>query len=268
MRVGYLQVYEEVDWVGYQIDQAMKLCDKLLITEGSQYSHTTYKGISERSADGTLDIISDKIKEYPKRVGCIGTIREYKDFRHNQCANFNRALSVCNINDYFIKLDADEFLFDNHIENLNTLMKESKVDVLGSYGTCFAFGFKWKFAPKGDELWGKKHIFKVTPELFFIPTCSAQNVGPVEFVDKESFDVCHYTWVRPRERVRLQIGTSGFYPDMLEWFDSNWDTLELKDGKQYDYYNDYFTLKRYDGKHPETLDEHPWLNVEDVRIYD
>ena len=262
MRIGYLQVYNEVDWVGYQIDQAMKLCDGLFIIEGAQFS--IHKYISERSTDGTLDIISDKIKEYPKRIGVKDTIRKHKGYRVNQCANFNRILGFCSFGDYFIALDADEFYFDSHIKNLNILMKENKADVLGSYGSCFAFGFNWRLISNENKIWGKEHIFKRNPKLYFTPTHNPQNVCPIKVVDKKSFDACHYMWVKPKERMRIRFKTCG-KPKALTWFNNNWDTLKLEDSTRYDYFNGYFILKRYDGKHPETLDGHPWLNVEDVR---
>ena len=78
MKLGFLQVYNEVNWVEYAIDQAMLMCDKLLITEGSQF--TSFPDIPERSDDGTLDIISDKSKQYGKRITCLNTTRKHKNY--------------------------------------------------------------------------------------------------------------------------------------------------------------------------------------------
>ena len=37
MKFGIAHVYNEKDWIGYTIDQAMKICDKLLIVEGARF---------------------------------------------------------------------------------------------------------------------------------------------------------------------------------------------------------------------------------------
>ena len=66
MRIAMLQLFNEKYWAGYAIDQAMKVCDKLLIVEGSNYS--TFADVPEHSDDGTLDIISDKMKAYPNQI--------------------------------------------------------------------------------------------------------------------------------------------------------------------------------------------------------
>lgn len=263
MRFGYLQIYNEIDWAECQIDQAMALCDKLLITEGSQF--VAFPDIPERSTDGTLDVIHDKMKEYPNRITLNYTIREHPNYRRNQCGNFNRALTHCEVGDYFISLDADEFYFNEHIERLNELMREGKADVLGSYGYDFAFGFKWKFLKSGAEINGKKHILKKTPKLFFIPTHKAKNVGPVEIINTNYVGRHHYVWLKSKDRMKIRMRTSGFYGEMVEWFNKNWDSIELKDGKRYEYYGGKFTLKRYDGNHPEILNDHTWKDVEDVR---
>lgn len=263
MRFGYLQVYDEVNWVEYQIDMAMLLCDELLITEGSQF--VAFPDIPERSTDGTLDVISDKIKEYPGRIVCNGTIRASKNYRKNQCDNFNRALGFCDVGDYFIALDTDEFYFNEHIDSLNELMKEGKGDVLGSYGYSFAFGFKWRFIQNNVNIDGRRHILKKTANLIFVPTHRPKNFGPVEIIDKKHIGMFHYKWVKPTKRMLIRHKTSGFHPNMLKWFEENWNKIELKNNDISTFYGGTFMLEKYNGKHPEILYKHPWKNINDVR---
>lgn len=263
MRFGYLQIYNEVNWARYQIDMAMSLCDKLLITEGSQF--VSFPDISERSTDGTLDIINDKVKEYKGRIKCNNTIRASNNYRQNQCDNFNRALNFCNIGDYFVEMDADEFYFDEHINILNELMKEGKVDVIGSYGYDFAFGFKWKFLKRGTEITGRKHILKKTPNLFFVPTHNPKNFGPIEVSDVNYVGRHHYPWVKPNDRMEIRMRTSNFHRGMLDWFNINWDSIKLEDNKSYDYFGGKFILERYEGNHPEILNGHSWKDINDIR---
>jgi len=266
MKLGHLQIYNEIDWASNCIDQAMRLCDKLIITEGSQFA--SFSDIPERSTDGTLDVINDKISEYPGRIQLLNTFRKFNNYRKNQCANFNRAITFCSIGDYFISLDSDEFYFDDHIDRLNLIMKENTADVIGSYGYTFAFGFKWRLINKKLPMTGKKHILKKTKDMYFIPTHKPKNIGSVEILNKEFLGRFHYKWVKPTDRMRIRHRTSGFYKGMLKWFDNNWDNIKLVDGKTYDYYGGSFSLKRYDGKHPEILKEHKWVDVEDVRKCD
>ncbi len=142
MKLGFIQVYNEANWIGYAVDQAMKLCDKVLIVEGSQFAD--FSDIPERSDDGTLDIVADKKKQYPKRIEDIKTIREHSKYRFNQCANFNRGLTFCDIGDYFILLDADDFYLDEWISEVNELMKENKISLIKVLSYDFAFSFKWR----------------------------------------------------------------------------------------------------------------------------
>jgi len=257
MRLGYLMAYNEANWIGPATDQAMMLCDKLLIVEGSQFA--TFPDISERSDDGTLDVISDKEKQYPGKIKIIKTIRENRNYRKNQCANFNLALSHCDVGDYFIILASDEFYLDNTIEEMNRLMDEGKMDCLELKMMKFIFGFKWAFG-----LDDSMRIFKKTPSVQFFPTCRADGLGPVAEMLK-GISVHHYTWVKPRERLRLRMRTSGMYKGMVEWFNANWDVMEPEDGKSFDYVGKSYVFKRYDGEHPSILSNHPWRDIEDIR---
>jgi len=262
MKFGYLQVYNEVDWIGYQIDMALRFCDKLLIIEGSQF--TTYKEISERSNDGTLDIISDKMKQY-NNIIIEKTIRKHSNYRLNQCDNFNKALEYCNIGDYFISLDCDEFYFDKHIKNINDIMNKNKADIIGSYGLTFGFGMNWQLFYNNQIIDGKKHIIKKTKSLYFIPTHKPRNCGNIEILNKDYIGRHHYKWCHSTKRLRDRHITSGFFPNMLQWFDENWSSIQLNNST-HKYYGGEFTLKEYKGNHPECLNDHHWINLNDIRL--
>jgi len=257
MKLGFMQLYNEFDWASYTIDQAMLLCDKLIITEGSHFS--MYPNISERSDDGTLDIIADKIKAYPGSIKLINTIRIHNKWQANHCANYNRALNLCDIGDYFLRFDADEFYFEELIEMANDLMNEGKADCLITNERDFVFGFKWVFNVNERSI-----FFKRTPELHFVPSCKPLGYGPNTIKDK-SINAHHYTFVKSRERIRMRMMTSGFYKGMLEWFDANWDAVELGDGKPFDFVSEKYIFERYEGTHPAILDGHPWRHIEDTR---
>jgi len=257
MRLGLLPLFNEFKWASFAIDQGMMLCDRLLITEGSQF--VAFPDIPERSDDGTLDIINDKQKQYPNKIEIIDTIREHRNYRINQCANYNRSLNYCEIGDYVISLPADTFYSNSVIDKMNRLMGDEKIDCLSVSLLMFAFGFKWTF---GEQPF--KVIFKKNSTLHFRPTCTPKGFGMAEVI-LDDISGHHYCWVKPRERMRVRMRTSGMYPNMLNWFDKNWDEFKLENGKDYPGYNGNFTLCRYEGNHPSILDNHPWRNVEDIR---
>ena len=263
MKFGFLQVYNEKEWIGPQIDQIMMLCDNLLITEGSNYPK--FPNVSERSTDGTLDFIHDKMREYPSRISLNTSIRKHSIWNQNKCDNFNRALTFCKDGDYFMKQDADEFYTNEHIARLNEQMKEHKADVINSWGYCFAFGFKWRRIRNEVQLEGKDHILKKNPALYFVPTHMPRKMGPIVIQNKDEdyLGRFHYSWVRTTSRKRIQHLCED--PKMLKWFDTYWGKIQLINGKRYNYYRGHFVLERYEGRHPEILDDHPWRNVEDVR---
>lgn len=260
MRLGFMQVYNEAHWVGFAIEQAMRLCDKLLVIEGSQF--TSFPDISERSDDGTLDIISDKVKEYADRLILINTVRSHKNYRRNQCANFNRGLEFCNKGDYFLILDADDFFADEWIEEANALMQEDKTDLIYVNSRNFSFGFNWvvDFGSSSPRL----VVLKKTKQLHFVPTHKPKGKGDRVYLPIAIYRY-HYMWVKPRERMLIRMRTSNYYAGMVEWFERVWCRMKLEDGKIYQSYNGSFTLHRYDGSHPPVLDGHPWRDVKDIR---
>lgn len=261
MKLGFLQVYNEVSWVGFAIDQAMTFCDELLICEGSQF--VAFPDIPERSNDGTLDIIADKKKQYSGKIKVMDTVRVYDNYRRNQCTNFNIALNHCKVGDYFIQLDADLYFMDDCISWINNLMAQEAFDVLLLKRQLFTYSFYWEMILGKDGF--DPFIYRKTPKFLFIPTHRGRNRGE-KVIKSDKHIMFHYTWVKPRSRVEVRLRTSGRYIEMEKWFNQSWDNLELIDGKVYKCWaNMALTLKRYDGEHPEILDNHPWRHIEDVR---
>lgn len=260
MKLGFMQVYNEMNWVKFAIEQAMCLCDKLLIVEGSQF--VAFPHIPERSNDGTLDIINDKAKEHQGRILLTNTSRRYKNYRQNQCANFNHGLEYCDRGDYFIQLDADEFFLDEWIAEANELMREGKADLIKAVNYEFAISFKWRVERERQRV--KPIIIKKTEKLYFFPTHKPINPGE-NVIIIPGIGCHHYDWVKPSERMLIRMRTSGMYSGMVEWFKKVWQKIEPEDGKKYSSYAGHFTLRQYEGHHPAMLDNHPWRHVKDVR---
>lgn len=261
MKFGFIQVYNEVNWIGYAIDQATRLCDRILIVEGAQYAN--FPDIPEHSDDGTLDIISDKMREYPKILNALKTNRGHGNYRLNQCDNFNRALGLCRRDDYFIILDADEFHSDGWINEANAMMSEGKVDVIKVVYNVFAFSFNWIIDFEDTD--GSSIVLKNVPGFRFAPTSKRVNTGKkVEVIDGKDANF-HYSWLKPRARTLTRMRTSKRFPNMVSWFVNDWHKIKLVEGVTYSSYNKSFTLHRYGGDHPSVLDDHPWRHVEDIR---
>ena len=263
MRVGFLQVYNEVDWIGEAIDQAMSLCDKLIIVEGSQFKK--FRTIPTRSYDGTLQKISQKTEEYHGSIEVYDTIRKYDNYRKNQAANFNKALKMCKIGDYFLPFDADEFYFKNFNDKINELIEEGTTDYYYASGINLAFSFQWQIIFNGAPLSYSNIFFKKNKKLKFIPTHKPINHGSIKIEDNSGKCFIHYKWVKRTERMEMRFKTSGFYSQMFDWFKNYWDKIDLKDGNTYNFFEGNFSLKRYNGSHPQLLNSHPWYNLEDVR---
>lgn len=261
MKIGFLQVYNEIDWISPQIDQDLKLCDKLIIIEGSQFK--SFNKIPERSTDGTLDIISDKMKAH-RNIVLLQSNRSHADYRVNQAANFNKALEYCKIGDYFLPFDADEFLLDSYFETINSSMAEGRIDYLMLRGINFAFSMKWNIAYNGESTLTSQTYFKKNKGLNFLPTHTPNGFVGERYIDHH-IGFLHFKWVKPKERFLIRHQTSGRYGGMEKWAKTNWDKIELKEGMRYDFYNGYFELSKYHGEYPKLLKDHRWINVEDIR---
>ena len=257
MKLGFTQVYNDANWIGYAVEQAMKVCDKLLIVEGSSFM--CFDDLPARSDDGTLDIISDKMKAYPKRIEVWLDGSDTGSHRGNQCANHQAALERCKTGDYLIPFDTDEFYLDSFIEDMNEAMREGDLDRMDWTGLQFAFGFKWTFARQV-----KKALLKKIPGAYFTPLHKPQRFGTHNMIVK-SISCLHYCWVKTRDRM-LRRARIGIYDGMREWFASNYDDIELaEDAKVHYVKNQIFILKEYNGQHPSVLDNHPWRHMEDIR---
>jgi len=234
MKLGFAQVYNEKDWFGYTIDQTMKICDKLLIVEGTRF--LCFDNLPARSDDGTLDIISDKMREYPNRIelwldGC-----DKGNFRKNTCANIHVALDRCRTGDYLIFCSSDEFYTDSFIDDMNEAMREGELDYMNWTGLQFAFGFKWVFAEQV-----KGAFLKKIPGAHFAPLHQPRGFGS-RYVTIKRISCLHYCWVKTRDRM-LRRAKIGIYKGMLEWFASNYDSIELIEGAKIRYVNgDILTL--------------------------
>lgn len=264
MKIGFMMVYNEVDWVGYAIDQAVQICDRLIICEGAQF--TSHQHISERSIDGTLDIISDKIKQYTNFIELVNTVRTHSNYRNNQCDNFNNALNKCKEGDYFLPLDVDVFYTDVFISELNTTLSYGSVDVVKVNGNNFAFSFNWKRCNSDGsfEVFNHEAAYKKISGAHFVPTHQPRNFGNSILIFPDT--IFHYTWVKPYDRMRVRMETSNFTTGMLKWFDDNWNRVKLIEGRpQLSHLGNMFSLKKYLGTHPSVLKDHPWLNVNDIR---
>lgn len=267
-RVGFLQIFNEVEWVDHAIDQAKKLCDRLIICEGSQF--TNFPNIPERSDDGTIEHIHEAINAYDGFIELVDTVRTSSNYRNNQCVNFNRALKTCKPGDLFFPLDADEFYTDQFIEDLKPIVANhhDMINRLTVNGKMFAFGFPWEIRfSKGDV---RKDVFyRVEKGLHFTPTHNPKGWTSVMDRDLVFSGVYfhHYTWVKPAERMRWRFQTSGMYPNMPKWFNDNWSQLDATDGNVFNTYKPGITaeLKFYRGNHPSLLDSHVWRHVSDVR---
>jgi len=267
-KIGYIQAYNEADFIGYQIDNALKFCDLIYICEGSQFA--AYPEIPERSNDWTMDIILDKIKEHPNRIRLYHTVRKHKNYRKNQCCNWNIALEYCKDNFlkqyknvYFVGLDADEIWFDLAIKKMVDIMDNDQPDLIKFFGKEFAFSFDWQLIIHNNPK-KRAFIFKVNPDMYFKPTHNAKNVGKNHIILNEDTYFHHYKWVKPVERMSIRHKTSGFVPGMMRWFKDHWENIPLEN-KTHNFYLGKFSLKKFEGKHPEVLDNHPLRNIKDIR---
>lgn len=258
MKLAFIQAYNEADWIAAAIDQAMIMCDRLVIAEGAQW--VKRPDIPERSDDGTLDIIADKRLEYRGCIRVINTVRKYQDYRKNQCANFNLALTHCQLGDYFIPFDCDEFFLDNWMKQIQELMKYG-VDVIRARALNFAFGFDWliDFGASRERF----VVFRKVKGLRFKPSHRPFGCGTNEG-KIPGIGFHHYAWLKRWERLLIRI-ENGRRPHMTEWLKKNWEKIVLEEGTIYEHGTDRFGLKRFHGDHPELLENHPWRYIEDIR---
>lgn len=260
-KVGFICVYNDIDYIEQTILSVKDWVDELIIVEGA-FEITMKCGMPPRSNDGTLDIINkyvDNQKIFLKQVN----LREHKD--HYQVGlDFAKERNA----DWAILIDSDEIWIDTtkRIANfsMSKALREGNVYEFRIDEYCFINDF-WTWYPGQYP-----RIFRVTPQAKFIADNEVEWPDHNKHADRGRaenhiqnlslvFKNYHYGYVRTKNRWKLKQ-----------------DYMKVKDGNPI---NDQYTLEdnsykipsdipifKFIGQHPEIMQKHPFMLMSSKEI--
>jgi len=254
---GFICVYEDVDYLEQTILSCKDHLDKLIIVEGAfqctLYTNGKRNNRTERSSDGTLDIIN-KYVDNKKIFVKYANLQEHK-FHYQIGLDFCKEQKM----DWGMLIDSDEIYTPNSFALLKS--KLSKADKLGIFeyrinAYCFINDFQHYY--KGQY----PRVFKVTPEAKFVfdnevawpDHGKMQDCGKInDYIHllSETPSFYHYGYVRRKKRFDLKV-------ECL--FEKDHNPIQ----HQYKLINDKYvipesiTIYNYTGKHPTIMQKHKY----------
>jgi len=243
-----MALYNEVEYVRYAIESVIKHVDRFIVIEGA-FAETVATGGSERSDDGTINILNQLKEKYRDKLIRICPEKPLQQLQHRNL--IFRALSGLGYDDCWMWLvDGDEVYTDDQVQNLKRVLDETQFDCVKIKSLTFinnfvdyaniAFprlyrirpGYQYRFSAPNDLMQ------QVPPTRGFMPQRMENREDEVYFY--------HYSYVKDparflqKKREREKLGGS------FKWF--------LEDG-QVTCPN--YHPKKFTGIHPEIMKGHP-----------
>lgn len=259
-------VYNGEEYIKYSIMSIYHLLYEIIIVEGSvdMYSDTYH------STDKTNEIIEElKSIDYAKKIKYIKFNTFWKDKieMQNNIAKFITG-------DFYLKLDFDEIWKpETLIDAINLFLKDENLTVLKMPFYHFWTNFNTiakdeggKWSTKHPRIWRWSKDFKHVGSFnYFVNIKTAKKVAAPFYKEVEySGDrIYHFGYARKLDAVNNKIA---YYKNrkiekVANNTYQNWKMGELTQPTQ----NSISGAEEFKGKLPLILNEHPYLNIKDIR---
>ncbi len=274
---GICSIWNDEVWAPYCLKQASEFCDVVFVVEGG---HSTQ--FPERSEDGTRDIV----KRFAEEAGNVHMLqlpfsRDENDvtsqrYDHYQCAVWNYLLQQVRkeTDAHWVRAwDSDMYFFDEDLNRLRDFMECTQAPSLRFQERRFCYNFRYAT----EDVTG--YFYRVADGSYFTP------ISKLHFADRQLYGdyamvvpdvVCHhYSGVRTCKRMEQRFllsaekGTPGARENFRLWNTLTWESDDEavdKIGDVEDRIIGGKDAKVYSGPHPEVLSDHPWMDVDDVRL--
>jgi hypothetical protein len=127
--VGYMAVYNEIDYVEYAIRSVIDHVDKLIIIEGA-FKETVDTGSTLSSDDGTFEVLKKLEKEYWEKI-CLAYVNNVPQLVHrNHVFDVMKLLGLAHEDRWLWLIDGDEVYKTEDILALKAILKQTNADVV------------------------------------------------------------------------------------------------------------------------------------------
>ncbi|MHA1491063.1 MAG: class I SAM-dependent methyltransferase [Promethearchaeota archaeon] len=274
--IGLLTAWASEDWIGFSIKQALELVDELIISIGPHNKY--FKEIEDK----TLEISKQYFNH--NKVKVVKTVcNSFNNPDQNKCATLNRMLKESEnieIGNIIWILDVDEFYSDKAIKEIKSFLNSNyNYDQIRFLSFYFCINFKYYF--KSYLI----RIFKINSKnIYFTPTQKFHPKPKKTITLLENDPLFHYSLLTG-EQLRGIYWLSMDKFKRLIWYMKIYKNYDPKNEKYWMIKNQELTgnyrfwfqsnaiektgkgLFKYDGTHPELIENSFLKNISDFRKY-
>ena len=252
----------------YSLQQALSFCDEVWVIDGCHFYKYPW-----HSTDGTYEYLKNYKHEKLKFVDIERVVDKYEKVQCLLRTKTPRMSSLWKPGNWVFQLDDDLFFFEKDLVKIREAMQNSKYPALEFNMRYFIYNFRLNFFQKSLDLcykivndFEKKFVMKGVG----YPRCRSGAKYRTDYL--KDIIVHHYTYMKipermsPRWEMSIEKGTKSSRGRFKRWMDIDLNkTNSAQLEKELNKIRSGGGLNIYTGKHPEVLDNHPWVNVDDIR---
>jgi glycosyltransferase involved in cell wall biosynthesis len=263
-------VYNGSDYIEQVIRSIYEVVNQVIIVDGAVKG---YGAVKPYSTDGTIE----KIKKLKNEIDILDKIElvENGEKFYKDKIDMQNEIAKRVTGEYYVKMDADEIWKKETLLDAITYMKVNNVDVLRMPFYHFWLSFKniavdsnGKWSTKHPRIWKWNEKFSHKNSFNYFQDKNGAKVSAPNYNEQEfnGDKIYHFGYVRKLEILKQKLeyyrtrGIEKYFTDTV----TKWK--ELNDPTQPTQKSDS-CAKKFTGVLPDVLNEHQYLNVNDIREY-
>jgi hypothetical protein len=248
--VGYMAVYNEIDYVEYAIRSVIDHVDKLIIIEGA-FKETVDTGSTLSSDDGTFEVLKKLEKEYWEKI-CLAYVNNVPQLVHrNHVFDVMKLLGLAHEDRWLWLIDGDEVYKTEDILALKAILKQTNADVVKIDSLTFVNDFSHYVEIAFPRLFRlkAKHNYR-----FVAPNHLADETERKILQEENHKDLVkffHYSYCKSPARFLAKKKERTLVHGQFKW-SLNDKQMVVSPG---------IKLRDFKGEHPEVMLTHPRNNA-------
>jgi len=252
----------------YSLQQALSFCDEVWVVDGCHFHKYPW-----HSTDGTYEYL--KAFKHPK-LRFVDIERIDGKYEEVQCflrSTIPKKSQYWKPGNWVFQLDDDLFFFEKDLIRIREAMQNSEYPALEFNMRYFIYNFRLNFFQKSLDLcykivsdFEKKFVMKGVG----YPRCRSGAKYRTYYL--KDIIVHHYTYVKipermtPRWEMSIEKGTKASKGRFEKWMNIDLDKIDFAQLKEeLNRIRSGGGLNIYTERHPKVLNNHPWMNIDDVR---
>jgi len=262
--IGLMLTWNNLEFFKCSLHQALNFCDEVYVVDGCHFHKYPW-----HSTDGTYEYI--KNYRHPKLR--LVDIRKKRN-RYDKVQRFLRETipkksQYWKPGNWVFQLDDDLFFFEKDLIRIREAMQNSEYPALTCDVRYFIYNFKLNFLQKGGSV-----CYRILDEFgmkYAGRPCYKNGVGFKALYLKDII-AHHYTYMKKPARMKarwemsIEKGANSSIGRFQKWMNIDLNKIDFAQLKEeLNRIRPDGGLNIYTGKYPKVLDNHPWMNIDDIR---